>query len=84
MIFKKEFCPVVGTGSRLCLAKEPVSNEEVRLEAVGTVLALRRRVLGGKEKGAEGRGESTGKQQDLKQHRVLLDRKDVKRVVDQC
>lgn len=56
---------MVGTGIRLCLAKESVSNEEVRLGAVGAVFALRRRVFGGKEKGVEGTGGSTGRQQDL-------------------
>lgn len=42
---------MVGTGNRLCLAKEPVSNEEVRLGAVGAVFALRRHVFGVKRKG---------------------------------
>lgn len=46
------------------------------------MFALRRYVLGGKEKGVEERGGSTGKQYDLSQ--VLLNREDMKKAVDQC
>lgn len=73
MIFKKQFCPVVRTGIRLCLAKDSAKKRQ-GLGAVGMVFALGRHVFGGKEKG--GRGKRWYRSNRRIGVRVLLDREE--------